>query len=352
MSCTARLQIELPVEMRTTYDRSIEIEVANYAELAEHWFDVRFRDPSAFEERLRAGLRFSGPDEYAENKIGLTRHIGLFSLELFQAMICGGDSFKPMLVSILWDRLLDAGIVMKSMPAAKGIPFADHQINQPLLAWHLQDGTFINLFASPARLPERYASAVAAVDVILNGDQSRGTGFVVQRARQQYFVTCKHNVDPADGIKLETVTSAAGEPLQLGEIVLSERYDIAVARLTCSVSGPCFVFSDVVEVFDEVFTLGYPLVPRAESTLLGHRGEMNGRTNLYMERCPALLISNLVSPGSSGGPVLTRDGHCVGMTIRWLEGEWGEKEKLEKMRFSAALPAELLRETVEMAAKD
>ena len=139
--------------------------------------------------------------------------------------------------------------------------------------------------------------------------------------------------------------------MQLGKIALSDRYDIAVAPLAHDVAGPCFALSDLVEVFDEVFTLGFPMVPRAESVLVGHRGEMNGRAKLYIEQCPALLISNLVSPGSSGGPALTRDGHCVGMTINWLEGEWGRQEKLEKMRFSAALPAELVREALHQAAK-
>jgi Trypsin-like peptidase domain len=332
--------------MARAYDRRIEIEVAEYARLAEECFALRFNDTEAFEARLRAGLKFSSA-EHAENKVGLTKHAALFSLELFQAMMSGGQSFKPLLVSIMWDRLLDAGIVMKSLPVVKGIPLADHQINQGLLLWHLRDSTFANLFASPARLPERYAHAVAAVDVTAKGKPSRGTGFVVQHEGRQYFVTCRHNVDPADGIELEAVISDAGDPLQLGEMLLSDRYDIAVAKVTRDVVAPCFVFSDILEVFDEVFTLGYPMVPRAESLLLGHRGEMNGRANLYMDKCPALLISNLVSPGSSGGPVLTRDGRCVGMTIRWLEGKWGEEEKLETMRFSAALPAELLREEVE-----
>ena len=70
--------------------------------MAEHWFNVRFNDQDAFEARLRAGLHFSGTDQYEENKIELARRTDLFSLELFQAMICGGELYKPMLVAILW----------------------------------------------------------------------------------------------------------------------------------------------------------------------------------------------------------------------------------------------------------
>jgi len=332
------------------YDTEIETAVAQYAEVAERWFKIRFLNPENFEERLRAGLRFSGTDQYETNKIELTRTLGLFSYELFQAMICGGESFKPLLVSIVWDRLVEAGLMLNSVPVAPGgRPFATHQINQRALAEHLNDGTFANLFASPSRLPITYAGAVVAIDVLKDGTPYRGTGFIVAADEQQLLITCKHNVDPAEGVTIKEITAASGGGVDVGEFILSERYDIAVAPLRRRVTDRCFVLADKAEVFEEVFTLGYPLVPRAESLLLGHRGEVNGHANLYVEKCPALIISNLVSPGSSGGPVLSRDGHCVGMTINWLEGERLGEEKLERMRFSAALPARLLREALQAA---
>ncbi len=329
------------------YSDAIEDLVAEYAERVEEGFWLMYRDTSAFEARLRSGIKFTGNDPSAENKIELTRHLGLFSYELFQAMICGGESYKPVAVRILWDRLCAAGIAMNSVPAGRGIPFADHQLDQRLLFEHLSDDTFANIFSSAARLPDRYKNAVAAVDVTSNGTPSRGTGFVVRRLDRQFFVTCGHNVDPAKGVVVDAITSAGGDALKVDEMALSAKYDIAVARLKEQISGPCFVLYDKAEVFDEVFTLGFPYIPCAEPLLLGHRGEVNGRANLYLQKCPALIISNLVSPGSSGGPVLGRDGRCVGLTINWLEGDWDGKE----MRFSAALPAGLIIEAVEHTAK-
>lgn len=344
-----------PITYRQTmaqFDSLIESLIADYASRAEQWFTLKFTDTTAFENRLRAGLSFMGPDQYAENKIRLTRNLAMFSEELFQAMICGGESFKPLPIPILWQRLLDAGVVFKAMSAMKGVPFVDHQIDEAKLLLHIRDNTFANLFSVPARLPERYRHSVATVDVFKNGSQFRGTGFIVKLNEIQYFITCKHNVDPADGITIDAITSASGTAIETGPIILSDKFDIAFSMLNESIHGPNFALSSAVEVFDEVFTLGFPYVPRAESILLGHRGELNGHANLYMDKCPALIISNLVSPGSSGGPVLTRDGHCVGMTINWLEGEWGsETNKLEKMRFSAALPAHLLREAIEAIPK-
>lgn len=363
--------------MPTIYDRSIEADLANHIRLAEHWFGVRYTDSEAFIERLRAGISFGQRDPYAENRIECSRHLGMFSFELFRAMMCGGETFHPTIILILWERLLASGAIIKTFMPTQGVAFADHQIIEPILLGHLQDDSFANLFAPPSRLPDRYASAIAAVDVAKDGDLFCGTGFVVRHQEKQIFVTAKHNVDPVLGTEVAAVRSQSGEEIALGDWSLSSCFDIACAPVTRKITGPCFALSDMVDLFDDVFTFGYPLVPRAESLLLGHRGEVNGRAHLYMERCPALIISNLVSPGSSGGPVLTRDGRCVGMTINWLEGErqapgaagTASEEPagcasniaddpdpephspggggMEKMRFSAALPAELLSSHIE-----
>lgn len=338
--------------MAIKYDRSVEDAILEYVKLAEIWFSKKYLDQAAFEARLRAGLSFTGPDPHIESKIQLaTNSLGLFSIELFQAMISGGEPFKSMLVSIMWDRLLSAGLLIKAFAHMTGTPFADHQIDQQVLTTHLNDGTFSNLFVTPSRLPDIYAHAVAAVDVKKDLDLARGTGFVISHEGAQFFVTCKHNVDPEDGISVKSITSATGGALCIEQIELSDRYDIAVARMKHNIAGRAFALSDAVEVFDEVFTLGYPLVPRAESILVGHRGEVNARAHLYVEKCPVLLISNLVSPGNSGGPVLTRTGHCVGMTISWLEAEQRTNKSegdvtVERMRFSAAIPAHLIREAI------
>lgn len=329
------------------YGTRIEVGITEYAHIAEQWFLKYFTDKPKLEERVRIGYRFLVNDNYEDNRVSLLLNSSSISPQIFQSIISGGESFDMLWVSILWDRLLDSGILIRFLPTIQGIALADHRIHDSQLFEHLADGTFLNLFRTPARLPERYAQAVCAVDVTINGSQFRGTGFIVKFKGKQYFVTCRHNIDPDRGVIVDIVSSSTGECLDIGKLSMSDRYDISVAPLRREVLGPCFSLSDNVEVFDEVFTLGYPRVPRADTILLGHKGEMNGRANLYLDKCPALIISNLVSPGSSGGPVITRAGRCVGMTINWLEGQWGEDDRLEKMRFSAALPAALIREVIE-----
>lgn len=133
-------------------------------------------------------------------------------------------------------------------------------------------------------LPQRYAGAIAAVDVLKGGDIYRGTAFVVRHEGQQYLVTAKHNVDPEEDVVVEAVTSEAGAALILEPIILSPDYDIAVASLAEPIVGPCFALSDNINLFDEVFTLGYH--PGEEACL---RGFSVDRFSLRSECCRDII---------------------------------------------------------------
>jgi hypothetical protein len=343
--------------MFTKQSESVEQGVFEYAKIAAYWLNQRFENPAAFEERIRAGLSFPIPDPQVDHKVHLaTNSLGLFSAEIFQAMLSGGEAFKPLHISIVWDRMVAAGLISKIFVNLTGSPFVDHQMDEQELLTHLRDHTFLNLFRLPAHLLHTYSHAVAAVDVVKGDDPARGTAFVVNNKGRRVLVTCRHNVDPAAGVKNVSIISAAGYPLTVGEMVMSDDYDIAIAPLECQLEGPSFVLSSDGDVFEEVFTLGYPRVPRAEAKLVGHRGEINGRAHLYVENCPILLISNLVSPGNSGGPVLLRSGRCVGMITSWLEEKTlvagqrdgaNQSNEFERMRFSAAIPADHLQKVID-----
>ena len=299
-------------------------------------FALLYSDTPRAMNIIRAGLNFRRAD-HIEAKLGLLESANLFSLELFEALISGGEGYKPGVVIHVWRSLIEAEVVRPAfghMPGAH----ADHHLHYGMLLRHLRDDTFVNLFNPPAALIERYASAIVAIDVVTaNGAQSRGSGFVTSHSGARFLITCRHNVDPAKVTNIACST-ADGATLSVEEIWLSPSEDLAIARLVSKFDAPAFSLSADVGIFDDVYTMGFPLVPRAEALVVGHRGEVNGLADLYMERTSVLLISNLVSPGSSGCPVVKKDGRCVGMTSDWLEGKYGE----QIARFSAAVPASLI----------
>jgi S1-C subfamily serine protease len=303
-------------------------------------FNLLFEDTSVFREIIANGLRFMNA-AHADEKLNLINS-NFFSEELLQAMICGGESYNTAPVNYIWQRLVDHKIVIRAtghMPGA----FVDHSLVLPLLLEHLRAKTLANIFAPSASLIERYKSAIVAIDVrTALGSESRGTGFfaVESEGRSAKLYTCRHNVDPDANIEILRITSAAGETISFGTPRCHPTEDLAVIPVSqADTPELVFFFREEAEVFDEVYTLGFPMIPCAEASVVGHRGEVNGTAKLYLGGSDVLLISNLVSPGNSGGPMIDRDGFCIGMSIKWLEGEW----EGERARFSAALPASLIK---------
>lgn len=290
-------------------------------------------DPDTFRDLIAKGLVRHGsrnPSEKAD-----VAKMGMFSAELLQATICAGEEDRMDGIDFVWTRLIEARIVSKFfayMPTA----FADHMIDRYLLATHLRDDTFKNLFAPASSLVSRYAASILAIDVERLGVPMRGSGFILLVDGHPMIITCRHNVDPAEEIAITSITNGDGIALAVPNFACHDRFDLAVGVLGSGVMPPYFRSEQRMSVFDETFTIGYPDVPLARSSLVGHRGEINGFAEIYLNKCPVVLISNLVSPGSSGCPVLLRDGHIAGMTIQWLEAEYGKGVA----RFSAALPAE------------
>lgn len=315
---------------------------------AEHIADFKkfmpliFTAKDEFRARIQAGLKFKN-SQHVDKKLALLE-MDFFSEELLEALLSGGNSFAPLATHLIWQRLEEAKIVVKALGAMPNV-LVDHHIDLGALSRHIVYDTLHNIFFPPANLPRRYQEAIVAVDVVKDGDERRGSGFVInnEKNNRDYIVTCRHNVDVLDGIDIKEISTVSGEKLEYADLVVSTKYDVAVMTLLKPTKGPPFYLGNDIEMFDDVYTLGYPSLPGALPVLLGHRGELNARAELYVEKCPALIISNLVSPGSSGCPVLNRAGRCVGMTIRWLEGEWGQ----EKMRFSAALPSAVIQEVLD-----
>jgi len=302
-------------------------------EIAEQRLTLLGRDIPELKRVLKLGAQFTNMDS-AESKIQLVEQM-LFSEELLRAMICGGKPYHAEPVHYIWQRLIDANLVRRAFIGRE--PYCDYRVDLPNLLRHIGSKTFQNIFFPPSNLIHRYSEAIVAIDVELDdGSCCRGTGFIgVNAADEPVVITCRHNVDPEKGISVRSVSTVSGNLLDVAPAITSDSLDLARLPLSGAAKEPLFRFMDDVAVFDRVYTIGFPYIPHAQATVIGHTGEINGRTELYADKSPVLLISNSVSPGSSGCPVLNTAGFCVGMTFEWLEAKYGE----ERARFSAALPA-------------
>lgn len=202
--------------------------------------------------------------------------------------------------------------------------------------------------ASPRELYDRYAAAVAYVDVRLpTGDRSMGTAFHVGEG---VFVTARHVVE---NVEIEAIATTVDryEPNQSGLTRIAGRegrFDqvpAAEGRLT---RGPFFHPDDSIDVaafvvegincpsiplgghlddwidddaflLAEVLVLGYPPIPLSgRPVLLASRGEVNAVIDKYTGGHPHFIVSAMARGGFSGGPCLVEWGLVLGVVTEAL----------------------------------
>lgn len=91
-----------------------------------------------------------------------------------------------------------------------------------------------------------------------NGDPYRGSGFIA-RAKHDgtpWVVTCRHNVDPNDGIVVREITTANGNVVIPGPPIMSERHDLCFMPLMGDIDFPVFRLTGATGMFDEVYKRG------------------------------------------------------------------------------------------------
>ncbi|MBQ2753774.1 MAG: serine protease [Firmicutes bacterium] len=144
---------------------------------------------------------------------------------------------------------------------------------------------------------------------------STGSGFLVNDDRT--LVTNYHVID--DAYYMEAYAEN-GEKASVSTVILyDEVADLAILRM----DGPLNVMplpvvdSDTVRKGDEIYTAGYPL--GIANTLAD--GIVSARYRDYYD-VDTIQITAAISGGNSGGPLLNKDGHVVGVVCAsYTEGQ-------------------------------
>jgi S1-C subfamily serine protease len=92
-------------------------------------------------------------------------------------------------------------------------------------------------------------------------------------------------------------------------------------------------------VLKKVLVMGYPAVPRSQSTvLLATEGELNALVPSFRAPHPYYIVSSTARGGFSGAPVISAAGSVIGIIVESLYGD----DKPEETGFSAAITIEPL----------
>lgn len=155
---------------------------------------------------------------------------------------------------------------------------------------------------------DRVPQLQSAVVTLASG-VGTGSGFYIDA--QGYLLTNYHVVGDAKFIKVKL---PSGREL-VGEVLRSDRArDVALVKTESVALAPIDINLEAARTGDDVYALGSPLGETFAATLT--RGVLSGVRTVDQQRW--LQSDVRILPGSSGGPLLGRDGAAVGMTSRGI----------------------------------
>lgn len=158
-------------------------------------------------------------------------------------------------------------------------------------------------FRTVVSKPRTVASAVnAAVAVFAN--EGHGTGFLI--SSDGYVLTNQHVVGGSKFVKVRWSDGAES----VGEVLrVDRRRDVALIKVDAGGRAP-LAYRTGAEVGQAVFAIGTPLDGRLQSTVT--KGIVSAKRTFDGQ--DFIQSDVAVSPGNSGGPLLTEDGVVIGIT--------------------------------------
>ena len=147
-----------------------------------------------------------------------------------------------------------------------------------------------------------------------------GSGFFIHPSG--YIMTNNHVVEDAEQIR---ILISSGEDYEVAVVAREPAYDLALLKVSDSVLQDFDVLplgdSDAIDAGDMVIAIGNPLglghtvtsgiISQTYGNISGDPGE-NGRHVDFIQTDTA------INPGSSGGPLITLNGACVGVNTAMI----------------------------------
>lgn len=172
----------------------------------------------------------------------------------------------------------------------------------------------------PAFIEHVYKATKPSVARITRPDGSLGTGFVFHDSR--HVATALHVVDLGRDVRVEFPD---GKTMDADVVAIDEAHDLAMLELSEPTDAPPLQPRFNVSVGSPILAIGNPY-----GDLARFSNELEGLLNFSVSQGIVSAKSDsfiqtdaVLSPGNSGGPMLTCDGRVVGVADRLLESRIG-----------------------------
>lgn len=145
--------------------------------------------------------------------------------------------------------------------------------------------------------------------------KSSGTGFAI--SSDGYIVTNYHVVDGANKISVRGVKGNFSKVYSASIVIEDKNNDLAIIKiddkdLTTLGIIPYSIVSNISDVGNSVYTLGYPLRSTMGDEIKLTNGIISSKTG-FQGDITTYQISVPLQPGNSGGPLLNSKGEIIGI---------------------------------------
>jgi S1-C subfamily serine protease len=172
----------------------------------------------------------------------------------------------------------------------------------------------------PAFIEHVYKATKPSVVRITRPDGSLGTGFVFHDNR--HVATALHVVDLGREVRVEF---PGGKSMEAEVVAIDDAHDLAILELAEATDAAPLTPRFSVSVGSPILAIGNPYgdLARFSNELEGllnfsvSQGIVSAKSDAYIQ------TDAVLSPGNSGGPMLTCDGKVVGVADRLLESRIG-----------------------------
>jgi len=185
---------------------------------------------------------------------------------------------------------------------------------------------------TPQKIFERTAPSVVRIDSVMTEGDAIGTGFVVS---DRLIATNLHVIDGASKVSIQFPNGTRA--LVRRVVAFDEGQDLAILETAARGLRPLTLAdSDGLAEGERIYAIGNPL--GLDYTITD--GLFSGRRRITEDEPVDLLqVSVLLSPGSSGGPLLNERGQVVGVATRTFA----------QQRYGLGIPSNSVSQLVELS---
>lgn len=180
-----------------------------------------------------------------------------------------------------------------------------------------------------------------------NKDKSLGTGFLYSRG----LITARHCIEGAQRIAIKGISDIDLKTAKF-KVPKNDQLDILFIEFERPIHDT-LMFSQETNILDEVMTLGYPRIPGFHSFLTAENAIVSSRYTTSVGQIVAnaqdiwikerlFLITAKIKGGNSGGPVISKDGSIVGVSVNLSQGD-GDYDNLG---YGTVIPVKFVDELV------